>query len=32
VDGVHQLVIEAVDVAGYRAYWVQRPVVFNNLN
>ena len=32
VDGVHQLVIEAVDYAGYRAYWVQRPVVFNNVN
>ena len=32
VDGVHQLVIEAVDYAGYRAYWVQRPVVFNNIN
>jgi hypothetical protein len=29
---VHQLVIEAVDVAGYRAFWVQRPVVFNNIN
>ncbi len=33
VDGVHQLVIQTVDVSGgYRNYWVQRPVVFDNLN
>jgi hypothetical protein len=32
VDGIHQLVIESVDSAGYHNYWVQRPVVFNNPN
>jgi N-acetylmuramoyl-L-alanine amidase len=32
VDGVHQLIVEAVDVPGHTAYWVQRPVVFNNVN
>jgi hypothetical protein len=32
VDGVHQLVIESVDVAGFHNYWVQRPLVFNNAN
>jgi len=32
VDGVHQLVIEAVDGSGVSNYWVQRPVVFDNLN
>ena len=32
VDGVHQLVIQTVDVGGYRNYWVQRPVVFDNAN
>jgi len=32
VDGTHQLVIESYDTAGYHNYWVQRAVVFNNLN
>ncbi len=32
VDGVHQLIVEAVDSPGNTAYWVQRPVVFNNVN
>jgi len=32
VDGVHQLVIEAVDSSGGRNYWVQRPLVFDNPN
>jgi len=34
VDGVHQLVIEAISSNnnGYDNYWVQRPLVFNNLN
>jgi len=32
VDGIHQLVIESVDAAGFHNYWVQRPVVFNNPN
>ena len=32
VDGVHQLVLETVDYAGNSNYWVQRPVVFDNLN
>ncbi len=32
VDGVHQLVIETVDYGGSDNYWVQRPLVFNNLN
>jgi hypothetical protein len=32
VDGIHQLVIESVDVAGFHNYWVQRPLVFNNAN
>ncbi len=32
VDGIHQLVIESVDVAGHSNYWVQRPVVFDNRN
>jgi hypothetical protein len=32
VDGVHQLVIEAVDHAHAHNYWVQRPVSFDNLN
>ena len=32
VDGVHQLVIQSVDQAGQTNYWVQRPVVFDNLN
>lgn len=32
VDGVHQLVIQSVDYSGSTNYWVQRPLVFNNLN
>ncbi len=32
VDGVHQIVLETVDYAGASNYWVQRPVVFDNLN
>ena len=34
MDGVHQLVIEAISINnnGYDNYWVQRPLVFNNLN
>jgi N-acetylmuramoyl-L-alanine amidase len=32
VDGVHQLVIQTVDGGGQSNYWVQRPLVFNNLN
>jgi len=32
VDGVHQLVIETIDQGGFRNYWVQRPVRFDNLN
>ena len=32
VDGVHQLVIESVDYGGWRNYWVQRPIVFDNPN
>ena len=32
VDGVHQLVIQSVDYNGGTNYWVQRPLVFNNLN
>ncbi len=32
VDGVHQLVIEAVMWNGYDNFWVQRPIVFDNLN
>ena len=32
VDGIHQLVIESVDLSGYHNYWVQRPMVFNNPN
>jgi hypothetical protein len=34
VDGIHQLVIEAISSNnnGYDNYWVQRPLVFNNLN
>jgi len=32
VDGVHQLVIEAIGYNGKSNYWVQRPLVFNNVN
>jgi hypothetical protein len=32
VDGTHQIVIESYDVSGYHNFWVQRAVVFNNLN
>jgi hypothetical protein len=32
VDGVHQLVIEAVGYNGNSNFWVQRPLVFNNAN
>ena len=32
VDGVHQLVLETVDLSSQHNYWVQRPVVFNNVN
>ena len=32
VDGVHQLVIEAVDYSGAHNYWIQRPLVFDNPN
>jgi hypothetical protein len=32
VDGIHQLVIESVDASGFHNYWVQRPLVFNNVN
>jgi hypothetical protein len=32
VDGVHQLVIQSVDYSGSTNFWVQRPLVFNNLN
>ena len=32
VDGVHQLVIQSVDYSGSTNYWVQRPLVFDNLN
>jgi len=32
VDGIHQLVLESVDSNGRHNYWVQRPVVFNNVN
>ncbi len=32
VDGVHQLVIQTVDQGGQTNFWVQRPIVFNNLN
>jgi len=32
VDGVHQLVIEAVTWNGFDNFWVQRPIVFDNLN
>jgi hypothetical protein len=32
VDGIHQLVIQSVDANGRHNYWVQRPVVFNNVN
>ncbi len=32
VDGVHQLVIEAVTWNGFDNFWVQRPMVFDNLN
>ena len=32
VDGVHQLVIEAVDGNAKHNYWVQRAVVFDNVN
>jgi hypothetical protein len=32
VDGVHQIVLETVDLAGLHNYWVQRAVVFDNLN
>jgi hypothetical protein len=32
VDGVHQLVIQAIRYGGRATYWVQRPLVFNNAN
>ncbi|MBZ5588661.1 MAG: hypothetical protein LAO05_08860 [Acidobacteriia bacterium] len=32
VDGVHQLVIEAVDYGHGHNYWIQRPLVFDNPN
>ncbi|HVN75167.1 MAG TPA: hypothetical protein VMT19_02540 [Thermoanaerobaculaceae bacterium] len=32
VDGVHQLVIEAIAWNGYDNFWVQRPMIFDNLN
>jgi hypothetical protein len=32
VDGIHQIVLETVDTAGWRNYWVQRAVSFNNFN
>ena len=32
VDGVHQLVIEAIYFSGGHNYWVQRPLVFDNPN
>ena len=32
VDGVHQLVIQAIAYSGSENFWVQRPLVFNNLN
>jgi len=32
VDGVHQLVVEAIGYNGKSNYWVQRPLVFNNAN
>ncbi len=32
VDGVHQLVIEAVDMGHGHNYWIQRPLVFDNPN
>ncbi len=31
-DGVHTLVLEAIDRAGRSTYWVERPVRFDNLN
>ncbi len=32
VDGVHQIVIEALDNHNGHNYWVQRPLVFDNPN
>jgi hypothetical protein len=32
VDGVHQVVLETVDLGGQHNYWAQRPLVFNNPN
>ncbi len=32
VDGIHQLVVEAIAYNGSSNFWVQRPVVFNNAN
>jgi len=32
VDGIHQIVLETVDNAGFHNYWVQRPLVFDNPN
>ncbi len=32
VDGIHQIVLETVDMAGLHNYWVQRALVFNNAN
>jgi hypothetical protein len=32
VDGVHQVVIEALDYHNGHNYWVQRPLVFDNPN
>jgi N-acetylmuramoyl-L-alanine amidase len=32
VDGIHQLVVEAIGYNGRSNYWVQRPVVFDNPN
>jgi hypothetical protein len=32
VDGVHQIVLETVDLAGLHNYWVQRAEVFDNAN
>jgi hypothetical protein len=31
-DGTHQLVLETIDGSGFRAFWVQRAVSFDNLN
>lgn len=32
VDGIHQIVLETIDVGGMHNYWAQRAYSFNNLN